>query len=385
VTQGRGSTERSIYLDHAATSWPKPSEVAAEVSRLLGELTANPGRSGHRRSLESARLVFDVRSRLAALLGVADPSNVVFTRGATEGLNLVLKGFLRPGDRVGVSPLEHNSVMRPLSRLARERGVVVETLPADGLGRIDLEAVARLAGRYRLVAVAHGSNVNGVVQDLRGLADALPHTPLLADAAQTAGVVPIDTCADGVAFLSCSAHKGLLGPMGVGVCILSPEHEVEPLIEGGTGSRSESLEQPDFRPDCYEAGTPNLHGIAGLGGSLRAIEREGLLGERKRRLTGQLIEGLRGIDGVRLYAPTDGSALLVSLTIDGVPPDRVALALEREHGILCRPGLHCAPAAHRHLGTLPGGTVRLSPGYGNTEDEIAAAVRAVHAIARAKP
>jgi cysteine desulfurase family protein len=373
---------RIIYLDHAATSWPKPQTVEAEMVRLLRELTANPGRSGHLPSLESARLVFDTRSRLAQLFGAADSANVVFTRGATEGLNLVLKGFLRPGDRVGVSPLEHNSVMRPLTRLAHERGVVVETLPADGFGRIDIEAAAKLAGGYRLVAVAHASNVNGAVQDLRALARALPGTPLLADAAQTAGVLPIDVAADGIAFLACSAHKGLLGPTGVGVCYLGPDHGVEPLLEGGTGSQSESVEHPTFRPDRYEAGTPNLHGIAGLRGGLMHIEVHGLLGDSKRALTALLLDGLAEIPGARLYTPRDGSALLLSFNVEGMPPDRVAVQLESDHGILCRPGLHCAPAAHRHLGTLPGGTVRLSPGFGSTEEEMLRAIRAVHSIAK---
>jgi len=376
---------RIIYLDHAATSWPKPDAVGAEILRLLHEPTANPGRSGHKPSLDSARLVFDVRGRLARLWNIADPADLAFTRGATEGINLVLKGFLSPGDRVAVSPLEHNSVMRPLSRLARERGIIVETLPADGLGRVDLDAAARLAGRCRLAAVAHASNVNGVVQDLRGLALALPDTPILADAAQTAGVLAIDVAADGIAFMACSAHKGLLGPSGVGACYLRPGLEVAPLLEGGTGSQSESVEHPTFRPDRYEAGTVNFHGIAGLSGGLGHIEANGLLGAHKRRLVARLIEGLAEIPGVRIHSPADGSALLVSFTVEGLPPDRVALALERGHGILCRPGLHCAPAAHRHLGTLPAGTVRLSPGFANTDEEMDLAIRAVHTIVRRKP
>ena len=374
-----------IYLDHAATSWPKPPGVGQAMARLASSvLLANPGRSGHRASLEAARLVFDVRCRLARLLGISDPANLVFTRGATEGLNLVLKGCLREGDRVAVSPLEHNSVMRPLTRLSRERGIVVETLPADPLGRIDLDAARKLRGRYRLVVVAHGSNVNGVVQDLAGLVAALPDTPVVADAAQTAGVVGIDAEGIGLAALAFSAHKGLLGPTGLGGCYLAPSLDPEPLLEGGTGSRSEATEQPHFRPDRYEAGTLNVHGIAGLAAALDHVERSGPLGETKRRLASILIEGLREIEGVRIYAPADGTALLVSFAVEGLPPDRVAAALETDHGILCRPGLHCAPAAHRHLGTFPQGTVRLSPGHGNTEQEMEAAVRAVHAIAASR-
>ncbi len=386
ASRGRlpGNREASaiIYLDHAATSWPKPPDVAVETARCLTELAANPGRSGHRASLDAARLVFEVRSRLAALFGVPDAANLVFTRGATEGLNLVLKGFLREGDRVAVSPLEHNAVMRPLTRLAAERQIVVETLRADADGRIDLEAAARLNGAIRLVVIAHASNVNGLVQDVAALAAAMPDTPVLVDAAQTAGVLPIDVAASGVAFLACSAHKGLLGPTGVGCLTLSPEHEVAPLIEGGTGSRSDSTEQPTVRPDRYEAGTLNVHGIAGLKGALGHLERHGLLGDLKRQLTTQLIEGLADIPGIHVVSPADGLALLCSFTLDGLPPDRIAAALEREHGILCRPGLHCAPAAHRHLGTLPEGTVRLAPGHANTEGDVAAAIAAIRAIAQ---
>ena len=371
-----------IYLDHAATSWPKPPAVEEEVVRRLRGMMANVGRSSHGADLRSARLLFDVRSRLARLFGAADPAHVVFTRGATEGINLVLKGLLRQGDRVAVSPLEHNAVMRPLTRLARERGIEVEALPADPMGRIDVEAAASLDGRFRIAAIAHGSNVDGLVQDVRALARAMPDTPILLDAAQTAGVVPIDLAADRIAFMACSAHKGLLGPTGVGVLCLSPDHDVAPLIEGGTGSQSEETAQPTFPPDRYEAGTLNIHGIAGLRGALGHIEAHGLLADHKHRLVSRLLDGLRDAPGIRILAPTDGSALLVSITLAGQPPDRVARALERDHGILCRPGLHCAPAAHRHLGTLPQGTVRLAPGFGNTDADIDAAIRAVHAIAR---
>jgi cysteine desulfurase/selenocysteine lyase len=374
---------RMVYLDHAATSWPKPPEVLRETARALTELVANAGRSGHRPSLDSARLVFQTRTRLADLLGAARAEDVVFTRGSTEGLNLVLKGLLQPGDRVAVSPLEHNSVMRPLERLRREREIVIETLPADPFGRIDLEAVRRLARttRFALLSVAHASNVNGVVQDLAGLRDALPETPILVDAAQTAGVLPIDVAQPRIDFLACSAHKGLLGPAGVGVCYLSPGHELPPLCEGGTGSRSESFEHPTFRPDRYEAGTLNLPGIAGTFGSLAGIRDRGLLGDEKRRLSAILVAGLDKVPGLRLHSPKDGSCLCVSFTHEGLSPDEVARRLERGYGVCCRPGLQCAPAAHHHLGTFPAGTVRLSPGWGNTDENVETVVRAVYEMA----
>lgn len=377
----------SIYFDHAATSWPKPPEVAEAIVRTLDSLTANAGRSGHRASLDSARLVFDVRQQLAELFGIRNSENLIFVRGCTEGLNLVLKGWLKAGDRVVVSPLEHNAVMRPLARLTRERSLNVATLSADPVGRIDWDDARRLAQSLgqppALVVVQHASNVNGVVQDICQAKTVFPASPLLVDAAQTAGVLPIDVEAMRIDFLSASVHKGLLGPTGVGLVYLSPQFDVRPLIEGGTGSRSESIEQPSFRPDRYEAGTLNLHGIAGTHGALCGQAQRGLLGEEKRDICRRLLEGLATICGVEIKSPTDGTALCVSFRLAGLGPEEVAVRLEREFGILCRPGLHCAPAAHQHLGTLPAGTVRLSPGWGNTPHDADAAVRAVEHIAGA--
>jgi len=372
----------AVYLDHAATSWPKPEGVLRGIESFMAEVAANAGRSGHQAAMNSARLVFEVRERLAELFGVADSANLIFTRGTTEGVNLVLKGFLAEGDLVLVTPMEHNAVMRPLTRLVAERSVRVNVMPADEFGRVDV-AAAREGGKGRapkLVIVNHVSNVNGAVQDLAGLREAFPDPALLVDAAQSAGVLPVNVKELGVDFLCCSAHKGLLGPTGVGACYLNPEREVEPLTEGGTGSRSEETRHPDVRPDRYEAGTLNLHGIAGLAGSLEHVTEAGLLGGHKRRLTGMLLEGLGSSPGVEVRSPGDGTALMVSLTVKGVSADVVARRLEQEHGVLCRPGLQCAPAAHRHLGSFPGGTVRLSPGFGNTPEQMERAVAGMRAI-----
>jgi selenocysteine lyase/cysteine desulfurase len=258
------------------------------------------------------------------------------------------------------------------------------TLPADPWGRLDLDGCRELVRRERpaLVTVAHGSNVNGVVQDLGALRELLGEIPLLVDAAQTAGVLPIDVEKLGIDFLSCSAHKGLLGPTGVGACYLNPKWEVAPLLEGGTGSRSESWEHPTVRPDRYEAGTLNLHGIAGTLAALEVLRERGLSGEHKRELARQLFDRLSGMANVHIHSPSDGSALCVSLAIEGLRPDEAALRLEEEFGVLCRPGLQCAPAAHRHLRTFPAGTVRLSPGVGNTSEDIEIAARGVHTIAQ---
>jgi cysteine desulfurase family protein len=377
-----------IYLDHAATSWPKPETVGEAIAASLAEPLANPGRGFHTGAMRSARLVFETRDTLARLLNAPRTQDVVFTRGTTEGLNLVLKGFLKPGARVWVSPLEHNALLRPLARLAAERGVQVETLDADSWGRLDLDALSRriqTEPEPALVAVAHASNVNGAVQDLRGIREAIGKgVPLLVDAAQTAGVLPLDGRAPEIDLLAFSAHKGLLGPTGIGGCYLSPKHEVTQLIEGGTGSLSESAEHPAQRPDRYEAGTLNLHGIAGLKGALDGFPERGLLGEHKRAMTQIILEGLRGIEGVRVVSPLDGTALLASFVAEGIAPNALAERLDEEYGILCRSGLHCAPAAHRHLGTFPEGTARFSPGWGTTEADCRTALDAVRAIIEKK-
>jgi cysteine desulfurase family protein len=376
----------TIYLDHAATSWPKPKEVAEWTLRSLNELTANAGRSGHRASLDSARLVFETRRQLADLLGIERSENVIFVRGCTEGINLVLKGWLKPGDRVLVSPMEHNAVMRPLTRLAREHSLTVDRLPADPLGHVDLDAARQTLEDERqapaLVVVQHASNVNGVVQDIASIKSLFADTPLLVDAAQTAGVLPIAVGRWNVDFLAASVHKGVLGPTGVGVVYVSPDLDVAPLIEGGTGSRSEFVDQPEFRPDRFEAGTLNLHGIAGTLGALVGQPQRGLLGDEKRQLVLQLVDGLSRLHGITVHSPRDGSALCVSFSVDGVRPEQVAVGLERECGVLGRPGLHCAPAAHQHLGTFPHGSMRLSPGWGNTAEDVEAAIGAVAHIVR---
>jgi cysteine desulfurase family protein len=379
------TSKPTIYLDHAATSWPKPPEVGERILHSLSELTANAGRSGHQAALDSARLVFQTRRQLAKLLGVEGSENLIFVRGCTEGINLILKGWLKSNDRVLVSPMEHNAVMRPLAVLQRELTLDVQTLAADPLGRVDLDAARGLLSRGRppaLLIVQHASNVNGVVQDLAALREISADVPMLVDAAQTAGVLPIDIDGLGIDFLTASVHKGLLGPTGVGVAYISPWRDVLPLMQGGTGSRSELTEQPDFRPDRYESGTLNLHGIAGTSGALAGQVNRGLLGDEKRRWSQRLIDALTDIPTVRLLSPADGTALCVSFCVEGYRPEQVALRLERKFGVLGRPGLHCAPAAHRQLGTLPHGTMRLSPGWGNSEADIDVASQAVARIAR---
>ena len=374
---------KRYYLDHSSTSWPKPDEVKHELESSFCRLIANAGRSAYQEAIASARMIFETRNAVSELFGVADSANIVFTPGCTEGLNLVIKGLLKPQQRVAVSPMEHNAVMRPLLRMSKEKGVMLDVLPADSYGQLDLAGCKKIAKRHHfsLLAATHVSNVNGVVQDLAALREIFPETPILIDAAQSAGVLPIDISGTGIDFLCCSAHKGLLGLSGLGLAYLSPLYDFPALIEGGTGSNSDSFEQPCFRPDRYESGTPNIPGITALKAALSGIHTRGLGGKQQSAFSRQLIEGLKRIAGVKVLSPLNSEALLVSFTIEGIRPEEAALELDRKYDILCRAGLHCSPAAHRHLGTFPQGSIRFSPGWGTTEEHIEAALRAVYEIA----
>ncbi len=380
-----------IYLDNAATSWPKPAGVAQAVADFINYLGANPGRSGHRLSTAAAELVYDTRSLLAEMFGAEDPLRVVFCKNVTEALNTVLRGLLRPGDHVVTGSLEHNSVMRPLRALERQ-GVELTAVPASPAGLFrpsDFERALR--PNTRLIVLNHASNVVGTLAPVREVGQiAREHGVWLAvDAAQTAGVYPIHMPADNIDILCFTGHKGLLGPQGTGGFILGervPDDAIEPLTRGGTGSRSEEEHQPDFLPDRFESGTLNAAGIAGLKAGLEFLRREGIAKVRAHEvaLTRRLLDGLRAIAGVQIYGTRDPAyqVAVVSFNIAGMYPSEAALALDEEFGIMCRVGLHCAPAAHRTIGTFPQGTIRFSPGYFNTPAEIDQALEAVEALAR---
>lgn len=381
-----------IYLDNAATSWPKPAAVGQAICRFLETSAGNPGRSGHRLSLAAARILYDLREALAEFIGLEDPLRLVFTSGVTESVNLVLRGLLRPGDHVVTGPVEHNAVMRPLRTLERE-GVRLTVVPGAADGSLNpREVEAALRPETRLVVLNHASNVSGTILPVAdvGTITRRQGKLLLVDAAQTAGVLPIDMRAMNVDLLALSGHKGLLGPTGTGALAIGDRVEVKeiaPLKRGGTGSRSEHEEQPDFLPDKYEAGTPNSVGLAGLAASLEDLRQRGVESVRRheRALTGQLLEGLRAIPGIQLFGPCDPArqVAVVSFTLAGWQVSDVALRLDEEHGVLCRPGLHCAPAAHRTLGSFPRGTVRFSPGPFTTAAEVKEAVAAVARLGRA--
>jgi cysteine desulfurase/selenocysteine lyase len=391
-----------IYFDNAATSWPKPPGVGQAMLHFLDHVGANPGRSGHRLSLQAGRIVYEAREAVAGLFKAPDPLRLVWTANVTEALNLVLHGYLRPGDHVITSSMEHNSVMRPLRALAAGEGAtggpieltVIPCSPEGFLDPADLEAALR--PNTVLIALNHASNVCGSLLPVREAgaiarrhrrADGAPCL-LLVDAAQTAGAYPLDTEADQIDLLAFTGHKALGGPMGTGGLVVGPRVDpdrLRPLKQGGTGSRSEREEQPDFLPDRYESGTANAVGLAGLLAGVRWVQERGVEAIRQHEmiLTARLLDGLRQIPGLTVLGGLDPArqTATVSFTVSGLQPSDVGLRLDEEHGILCRVGLHCAPAAHRTLGTFPTGTVRFGLGAFNTVDEVDAAVRAVAEIA----
>jgi cysteine desulfurase family protein len=379
-----------IYLDNAATTWPKPPGVAEAMMHYLDKTGASPGRSGHSLAVEAARVVYAAREALAELVNAPDPLHVVFGANATEALNLALSGLLHPGDHVITSSVEHSSVMRPLRALERT-GVALTVVPCSRPGFLD-PAVVKQALRPNtvLIVLTHASNVVGSLLPTAEVGQIAQRHGLLllVDAAQTAGVVPIDMQADAIDLLAFSGHKSLYGPMGTGGLVLGERVDITrmaPLKRGGTGSRSEYEEQPDFLPDKYESGTLNAVGLAGLGAGVRWVLEHGVevIRAHEAALTRQLLDGLKSIPGVTIYGGRDAArqTATVSFNINGKEPSEVGLRLDEEHGILCRVGLHCAPAAHRTMETFPTGTVRFSLGAFNTADEVQTAVEAVRRLA----
>ncbi len=374
-----------IYLDHAATSFPKPACVTRAMSDALVRCGANPGRSGHALSLSAGRIVEGCREELARMLGESDATRVAFALNATDALNMAIHGIIRSGDHVVSTLIEHNSVLRPLSELSRTGVITLTLVPPEADGRISPAAIARAMGkRTRLVVMTHMSNVLGTVQDAAAVGALCQRAGahLLLDCAQTAGHLPLDPIRWGCSMLALPGHKGLLGPHGTGALWVRKNVTLAPLRQGGTGSASESMFQPRMMPDCLESGTLNLPGIAGLHAGMRhALERMEETHRRIVSLCGYMREALMEMPGVRVY--TQPGAMLLALSIDGVGSQEAASRLSAE-GIATRGGLHCAPGVHRFLGTLETGAVRVSPGESNTRQDADALIRAVRKIAAEK-
>jgi len=380
-----------LYVDNAATSWPKPPGVVEAMVHFMEKVGANPGRSAHHLSVEAGRIVYNAREAVAELLNAPDPMRVVFGYNATEALNLALRGLLRPGNHVVTSSMEHNSVMRPLRALERQ-GVGVTVVRCSPQGFLDPPDVeTAIKPNSKMIVLNHASNVVGTILPIAEVGEISRryNLLLLVDAAQTAGAYPIDVEADKIDLLAFTGHKSLLGPMGIGGLYIGERvklREFEPLKRGGTGSRSELEEQPDFLPDMCESGTPNVVGIAGLLAGVRFVLERGVDEIRRHEveLTQRLIEGLSAIPGVTVHGGhgAQRQTATISFNIKGLSPSEVGLRLDEEYGILCRVGLHCAPAAHKTIGTFPAGTVRFGLGVFNTLEEVETALEAIRQLAQ---
>jgi len=380
----------TIYLDNAATSFPKPEGVSAAMKRYMDRVGATINRSVYGSAQDAGLVTLQLRQRLKQLFHFPEPvTHVILTPGATWGLNMAIKGFLRHGDHCIVSSMEHNAVMRPLLQLD---GVAFDRIPCNGEGLLDPADIEDLIRpNTKLLVMAHGSNVCGSVQDAKAVgAICKKHgISFVLDAAQTAGHYPVDFAGFGLSALCVPGHKGLLGPSGIGALLMTDQFAkmLDPIVAGGTGSASDSEYLPEYLPDRFESGTPNLPGIYGWEASLRFVEAAGVeaLRQHEMALCKRFLEGLESVKGVSLCGTKDLNRRVGVISVDFLKEDNAeaAFRLETEFGILTRCGLHCAPSAHKTLGTFPRGTVRFSLGFASTEEEVDAALAAIKRISGA--
>ena len=377
-----------IYLDNASTSFPKAPTVATAMSDYITNRGININRGSYALAYDVEDIIYTTRQRLNTLFNGHDPSHVIFTQNVTMSLNIVIKGLLKAGDHVLVSSMEHNAVMRTLTQLL-DKDITFDTIPCDSTGYIQMESIEPLI-RPNTVAliINHASNVCGTIQPLESIGPICKahNLQFIVDAAQTAGVIPIDVKACHIDALCFTGHKGLLGPQGIGGIILTKEmaQTLTPLIAGGTGSFSHLETLPTHMPDAFESGTLNLPGIIGLNEGLSYIESQGMenIHNHELALTQAFLEGLQSIDVVNIIGKQDiqDRTAVVSITIDSMDPASIAYELESTYHIMTRVGLHCAPRAHQTLGTYPEGTVRFSFGYANTHEDVESALSALHRI-----
>ena len=380
----------AIYLDNAATSFPKPAGVSDAIKTYMDQVGATINRSVYSSAQDAGLVTLQLRQHLKQLFYFPDPvTHVILTPGATWGLNMVIKGFLRPGDHCIVSSMEHNAVMRPLLQL---EGVEFDRIPCNREGLLnpaDIEALIK--PNTKLLVMAHGSNVCGSVQDVKAVGEicAKHGIAFVLDAAQTAGHHPVNFEAFGLSALCVPGHKGLLGPSGIGALLMTDAFakRLNPIVAGGTGSASDSEYLPEYLPDRFESGTPNLPGIYGWEAALNFVKNTGVdtLREHEMLLCKRFLDGLETIDGVTLCGTKELDRRVGVISVDFLREDNAeaAFRLETEFGILTRCGLHCAPSAHKTLGTFPRGTVRFSLGFANTEEDVDAALAAIRAISEA--
>ncbi len=374
-------------MDNAATSFPKPEATLAAMISYQRNVGASPGRSGHGRSIEAGRAVYETREALARLFSIPDPLRIALTKNATEALNIALQGGLEAGDHVVTSGMEHNSVMRPL-RFLETQGVEVTVVSCSSGGELDPEDIRKaLRKNTKMVVLTHASNVTGTilpVEEVGAILRERGDVLFCVDAAQTAGAVPIDVQKMNIDLLAFTGHKSLFGPQGTGGLYVREglEKEIKPLMMGGTGSRSEFESQPDFMPDIYESGTSNAIGLCGLGAGAEFILEQTVdaIRRKEEELTSLFLKQLEDWDDrVTVYGSrrAAGQTAVVSFNIKDITPSDAALFFEERYGILCRPGLQCAPAAHRTIGTFPQGTIRFSFGFFHTPQDVETACAAL--------
>jgi cysteine desulfurase family protein len=375
-----------IYLDNAATSYPKPNSVYQNVMKAMTEYGANPGRGSHSMAIEGARVIYETRELLAQLFNLDDPMRAIFTFNATDGLNQAIKGVLNSGDHVITTTMEHNSVLRPIKELEKYgvENTIVQCSPDGSLSVDDIEAAVK--ENTKLVVITHVSNLTGTIMPVEKVGQMCRDRNILflVDGSQSAGVLDIDMKRFNIDLLAVPGHKGLLGPQGTGALLINCDTEIRHLREGGTGSESSSMIQPDFYPDKLESGTHNLPGIAGLNAGLKYILNYGTksIYSHEKDLLDIFINEMKKNTKISIYGPQDISDRcgVVPVNIKGIDSSEVAYRLDTEYGIAVRPGLHCAPLAHKTIGTEKIGAVRFGIGPFNTRADIMSAVKALNNI-----
>lgn len=376
-----------IYLDNAATSYPKPDKVYEDIYKCMVDYCANPGRSGHSMSVRVSSEIMGVREKISNFFGADSPLQVCFTKNATEALNIAIRSILDKGDHVITSSMEHNSVIRPLRSLERDAGTEVTIVDGNKSGEIDADSIKKsIKSGTKLIILTLSSNVNGAIMPVKETGSIARDNKVLfaVDASQGAGSLPLDMKKMNIDLLVFPGHKGLLGPQGTGGLCVKNDVILKPLIQGGTGSNSKNTFQPRIMPDMIESGTLNAPGIIGLGSGIDFLEDFGLENIRlyKEMLTGKLFDGLNDINGIKIYSSKENNSGIIAFGIEGISSSEIGNILNSKYDIAVRAGLHCSPLAHKTLGTLETGLVRLSIGCFNTLDDIDRTIETVKLIVK---
>ncbi len=378
----------AIYLDNAATSFPKPEQVYQAMDNYLRQIGASSGRGAYSRALEADQMVFSTRNALAKLFSIKNPSRIVFCSNATEAINLALYGLVKSGDNIITSSIEHNAVWRCVRGLEAEGSITITRIPNKNDGSLDLPRLPSLIKpNTRLIALTHASNVTGTIMPLKEVGEtARKHgVTFLVDAAQTAGEIPIDIEELGIDLLAFTGHKSLLGPQGTGGLYIREGIDLQPLKRGGTGSESYLEHQPDTLPERFEAGTLNVAGIVGLGAAIEFLLQQGVgqIQKKKQDLTAYALKKLSNIPDIIIYGPGDPAKQVgvISINLGDIRPEELAHVLDEVYEIMVRAGLHCSPCAHRTIGTLDRGALRISLGFFNTTGDIDCLTEALKHIA----